>query len=167
MSSPFRAGGGIRTPDRLITNQLLYQLSYTSKKIWVVQSTTQLAGTLIRGIAPHRLSLWLCSCSTWTRTRDQRINSPSLYQLSYGTIIKSVVSSEPHTSEVVCGQNKRATPTKQAKPPWLPHEKSTRHTYKTWHTCNNIFKHYSVITNHLLWSDRFNVLSVLGFSPKR
>ena len=107
------------------------------------------------------------SCSTWTRTRDQRINSPSLYQLSYGTIIKSVVSSEPHTSEVVCGQNKRATPTKQAKPPWLPHEKSTRHTYKTWHTCNNIFKHYSAITNHLLWSDRFNVLSVLGFSPKR
>ena len=95
------------------------------------------------------------------------INSPSLYQLSYGTIIKFVVSSEPHTSEVVCGQNKRATPTKQAKPPWLPHEKSTRHTYKTWHTCNNIFKHYSAITNHLLWSDRFNVLSVLGFSPKR
>ena len=26
-------------------------------KVWVVQSTTQLAGTLIRGIAPHRLSL--------------------------------------------------------------------------------------------------------------
>ena len=53
----FRAGGGIRTPDRLITNQLLYQLSYTSNlKVWVVQSTTQLAGTLIRGIAPHWLS---------------------------------------------------------------------------------------------------------------
>jgi hypothetical protein len=26
----FKAGGRIRTPDRLITNQLLYQLSYTS-----------------------------------------------------------------------------------------------------------------------------------------
>ena len=26
-----RAEGGIRTPDRLITNQLLYQLSYFSK----------------------------------------------------------------------------------------------------------------------------------------
>lgn len=26
------------------------------------------------------------------------------------------VCSEPHTSELVCGQNKRATPTKQAKP---------------------------------------------------
>ena len=27
----FGAGGRIRTPDLLITNQLLYQLSYTSK----------------------------------------------------------------------------------------------------------------------------------------
>ena len=58
-------------------------------------------------------------------------------------------------------------PHKASQTQWLQHEKSTRHTYKTWHTCNNIFKHYSVITNHLLWSDRFNVLSVLGFSPKR
>ena len=29
-----RAGGRTRTPDLLITNQLLYQLSYTSKKIF-------------------------------------------------------------------------------------------------------------------------------------
>ncbi len=30
----FGAGGRTRTPDLLITNQLLYQLSYTSKKIF-------------------------------------------------------------------------------------------------------------------------------------
>ena len=30
MGLPFGAGGRIRTPDLLITNQLLYQLSYTS-----------------------------------------------------------------------------------------------------------------------------------------
>ena len=29
----FGAGGRIRTPDLLITNQLLYQLSYTSIKL--------------------------------------------------------------------------------------------------------------------------------------
>ena len=34
----FGAGGRIRTPDLLITNQLLYQLSYTSISISVAYS---------------------------------------------------------------------------------------------------------------------------------
>ena len=51
------AGEGTRTPDLLITNQLLYQLSYTSNCLY--------------------------GASEWNRTTDTGIFSPLLYQLSY------------------------------------------------------------------------------------
>jgi hypothetical protein len=41
----FGAGGVTRTPDLLITNQLLYRLSYTSKYLIFVWSTTELYTT--------------------------------------------------------------------------------------------------------------------------
>ena len=37
----FGAGGRTRTPDLLITNQLLYQLSYTSKYFVSLNNITQ------------------------------------------------------------------------------------------------------------------------------
>ena len=49
------AGDGTRTRNLLITNQLLYQLSYTS----------------------------MAGASEWSRTTDTGIFSPLLYQLSY------------------------------------------------------------------------------------
>ena len=51
------AGEGTRTPALLITNQLLYQLSYTSNCLY--------------------------GASEWNRTTDTGVFSPLLYQLSY------------------------------------------------------------------------------------
>ena len=42
------AGGGNRTPDRLITNQLLYLLSYASRQTGNIY-VSQIADKLIKG----------------------------------------------------------------------------------------------------------------------
>ena len=55
ISPYYGAGDGTRTRDLLITNQLLYLLSYSSNG----------------------------GASEWNRTTDTRIFSPLLYQLSY------------------------------------------------------------------------------------
>ena len=55
MLSAFGAGRENRTPDLMLTRQLLYLLSYTG----------------------------MFGSATWARTRDRWINSPLLYQLSY------------------------------------------------------------------------------------
>ena len=96
----FSAGRGIRTPDLLITNQLHYQLCYTSKRFGWFKAPSRLAG-----IAPHWLSQWLFNCSTWTRTRDPRINSPMFYQLNYGTI-NSGMSRSSHTWTLIGKKDK-------------------------------------------------------------
>ena len=66
------AGDGTRTRNLLITNQLLCQLSYTSK----------------------------AGASEWSRTTDTGIFSPLLYQLSYRGKMATRRGLEPLTSSV-------------------------------------------------------------------
>ena len=69
------AGGGNRTLNLLITNQLLCQLSYTS--------------------------IYINGASEWNRTTDTGIFSPLLYRLSYrGKMMATWMGLEPTTSSV-------------------------------------------------------------------
>lgn len=43
----FGAGDGNRTRDRLITNQLLYRLSYTSKEARIIHNKSSLASAFV------------------------------------------------------------------------------------------------------------------------
>ena len=64
------------------TRLIGFQFTYTG-----VEPATSGFPTARSTIERNMLSVF--SCSTWTRTRDERINSPLLYQLSYGTIKES------------------------------------------------------------------------------
>ena len=63
-------------------------IPFTMNFMHDVQACRKKANRIMKSTAdekkPRFLVVFLCSGSpTWTRTRDLRINSPSLYQLSY------------------------------------------------------------------------------------
>src|SRR4051812_9098562 len=85
-----------RTRDLRINSPSLYRLSYQGIDIAIITSPQGLAQCTNPSV--HCLARGLNSGSpTWTRTRDLRINSPSLYRLSYQGI-------DFNSSETACAE---------------------------------------------------------------
>ncbi len=103
-----------RTRDLRINSPALYQLSYRGSNLAVAQRCndvpTKTKASRERG---HRFDI--LGSPTWARTRDLRINSPALYQLSYRgskekAIIVAVFTHCQHSGRIFYASGMRVPP---------------------------------------------------------